>query len=86
MKDAVRQFAFPVLNKVIEAMEGENVDAGTLDTAVGKDLKPLLEYEWRLAHIMRRDDPVSHVMQELGITVPFPYMEESEEEDGEHDE
>ncbi len=82
MKDAVRQFAFPALNNVIDAMEEENVDAEALTAALDEDLKPLLEYEWRLAHVARRDDPVSHIMQELGITVPLPYMKQGE--DGEH--
>lgn len=86
MTRAIRQFAFPALHKLLESTDGEDVESEALNRAIGEDLKPLLEYEWRVGHINRGDDFNSFVMQQLGITAPLPFMKASEEDDDESEE
>lgn len=70
MLGAIRSSVFPNLHAVLEATEGEDVDRRELETAVRRDLKPLLQYSWRHAQVQSQEGPEAELMREMGITTP----------------
>lgn len=91
MYERLRQFAFPALQRALDAApagDPEAIDLETVKAAVTKDLKPLLEYTWRQAQLEARDDPEAEIMRQLGVTVKFgalqhPSRSDAKPSDGE---
>lgn len=84
MCEQLREFAFPTLQRTLEAASDGNreaLDPETLKAAVTEDLQPLIEYTWRQAQLEARNDPEAQIMRQLGVTVKVGAFEDQDGED-----
>lgn len=92
MYERLRRFAFPALQRALDAApdgDPEAIDLETVKAAVAEDLQPLFEYTWRQAQLEKRDDPEAELMRQMGVTMKFgalkhPTRSDAKPSDDEH--
>ena len=80
MSFQIAKRVFPNFHKVIDRF-WEDLSPDELEEALRSDLKPLLEYDWRLRQLDRRDDSRAAMMKMLGVSTTVPAMMPPPEDD-----
>jgi hypothetical protein len=74
METAVLEKAFPATAKLAESSYEAGGKVAELETALREDLKPLLQYDWRLANEQRAEGPEAEARRTLGVSVPPTWL------------